>query len=223
MNAHRRLLVVEDHHPLRLALRVYFREHGFAVSAVSTAEEAIEAVHAEPPHVAVVDWNLPGKSGLWLVEQWRSAAWRTIVLSARSAVEDRVTALDRGAHDYVVKPFSNEELLARVRVQLRDRAHADALIELSGVSINLARQEGRRDGVVFSLTTKEVELLRFLVANPGRSLSREELLREVWGYRTTQTRALDNTMLRLRGKVEHEAGRPRHLLTVHGVGYRFEL
>ena len=209
---------------MRLSLKVLLRAKGYAVSAVASAEEALLDAQEEPPHLALVDWNLPGESGLWLLGRWQGVRWPTILLSARHDVADRVAALDAGAGDYLVKPFVNEELLARIRVQLRTGPAPSntSELDLSGVHVDLRREVATRDGSGIPLTTKEVELLRFFAANPSRPISREELLREVWGYRTLRSRALDNTMLRLRGKLERDPGQPRHLLTVHGVGYRFE-
>ena len=221
-----RILLVEDHFPLRLSLSAAFRAAGFEVAAVGSAEEAQQAAGQSPPEVVVLDWMLPGISGLELLRLWRSEGrdWPVILLTAKDSVEDRVTGLDAGAQDYVVKPFANDELLARIRVQLRSRpTSASAVLELDGARVDLARQVVTRDGGEQTLTTKEAALLAWLAARPGKPVEREELLREVWGYRGgVQTRSVDNTVQRLRAKVERDPARPRHILTVTGVGYRFE-
>lgn len=149
---------------------------------------------------------------------------RLLLLTAKDAVASRVEGLDAGANDYLVKPFANAELIARVRVQLRGRSSVSSgIVHLEACIVDLGKQVADANGDLRTLSTKEAELLAYLSARPGRSVSRQELLSEVWGYRgNPQTRTIDNTMLRLRSKVEHDPARPRHLLTVHGTGYRFE-
>ena len=221
-----RLLVVEDHFPLRLSLKAALVGAGFDVEAVGSAEEADQAATQQAPAVVVLDWNLPGMSGLDLLGQWRQAghSWPVILLTARDAIADRVSGLQSGANDYMVKPFANEELIARIHVQLRQQAPTTtSQINLSGIQVDLARRTVLRDGETLTLTTKEAELLAHLSQRPGTVVSREELLREVWGFRGHfRSRSADNTVLRLRAKIERDTARPVHVLTVHGVGYRFE-
>lgn len=227
-----RVLFVEDDFSLRLSLAASLRGAGHEVAAVASAEEAREAASRAAPEVAILDWNLPGESGVSLLRAWRAAGagFPVIVVTARDAVGDRVEGLDAGANDYIVKPFATEELLARVRVQLRARAAAaepEALRTValsSGARVDLARETVERGGRTARLTTQEALLLAYLAARPGRAVSRAELLKEVWGFRTgaVETRAVDNTVLRLRAKIEADPASPRHVLTVHGTGYRFE-
>jgi len=223
-----RLLVVEDHFPLRLSLKAALTAAGFQVEAVGSAEEAAQAAATEAPEVVILDWNLPGQSGLDLLKDWRARGcrWPVILLTARDAIVDRVDGLEGGANDYLVKPFANEELVARINVQLRTLEAASRPgggMDLSGIRIDLARRSVERDGESTHLTTKEAELLSYLSQRPSVIVERDELLREVWGYRASvQTRSADNTVLRLRAKIERDPSRPRHLHTVHGVGYRFE-
>ena len=170
----------------------------------------------------------PVSRGLELLRCWRRRGPRprVIMVTARDAVADRVVGLESGAQDYLVKPFATEELLARVHVQLRDvatpRGHSSTL-RLEGCQVDLARQIVRRGAEKQPLTAQETRTLALLASRAGKTVSRADLLREVWGYRSlVQTRAVDNTIFRLRAKVENDPATPRHLITVHGEGYRFE-
>ena len=220
-----RVLLVEDYFPLRLSLTAVLKDEGYETIAVGSAEEAAVAAAESPPDVVLLDWNLPGEQGVSLLRRWRAEGrdWAVIVMTARDGLQDRVTGLDAGAQDYVVKPVANAELLARIRVQLRSRPASALKLDLSGVVVDLARQVVVRDGQEAPLTTREAELLQYLAERPGQAVDRESLLRKVWGYRGgVRTRAVDNAMLRLRGKIERDPARARHLITVHGTGYRFE-
>lgn len=221
-----RILVVEDNFALRVGLSGSLRAAGYEVVAVGSAEEAREEVDRARPAVVLLDWMLPGEQGLSLLRAWRAAGLRTpvILLTARDAVLDRVEGLQTGASDYVVKPFATEELLARIAVQLRDRGPvAGARLRLCDREVDLARElviQGDRE---VGLTTQEARCLAYLAERPGRSVDREDLLRDVWGVRGNLiTRSVDNTVLRLRAKIEADPARPRHVITVQGVGYRFE-
>jgi len=217
-----RILLVEDHLPLRLSLSASLRQTGWAVTAVASAEEARQVLDAETHDVVVLDWNLPGQSGLDLLTAWRAEGRSTpvILLTARDTLNDRVRGLDSGAQDYLVKPFATAELIARIRVQLRDRRQH--VLVLSACRVDLSRQLVLQDGEELPLTTRESELLSYLAARPGQAVERDTLLRAVWGYAPgAVTRTIDNTVLRLRAKIEADPARPRHVITVHGVGYRF--
>lgn len=220
-----RLLLVEDTFALRVALSASLRGAGYTVAAVGSAEEARDEVSRALPSLVVLDWMLPGEQGVELVRSWRTAGLRfpVILLTARDAVKDRVEGLGAGANDYLVKPFATEELLARIEVQLRDRPAASGRLRLSDREVDLARELVHVRGEEVTLTTQEARTLAYLAERAGRSVDREDLLRDVWGYRgAVQTRSVDNTILRLRAKIEPDPARPRHVLTVQGVGYRFE-
>jgi DNA-binding response OmpR family regulator len=221
-----RILLVEDHLPLRLSLAASLRKAGFEVTAVASAEEADQVVTIEAPQLVVLDWMLPARAGIDLLADWRARGLEVpvILLTARDALNDRVRGLRTGAQDYLVKPFATEELLARIEVQLRDRGVGRRVLQLSDRVVDLGRHEVRRGvEVLDSLTTLEAELLGWLAERAGRAVSRDDLLREVWGYRSSAvTRTVDNTVLRLRAKIEADPARPRHVVTVHGHGYRFE-
>ncbi len=221
------VLVVEDDFQLRLALSTTLKTEGYEITAVASAEEAEQAV-SPWPDVAIVDWNLPGKSGLELLQQWRAEKkmFPVIFLSGRATVSERVTGLRAGASDYISKPFASEELLARVAVQLRDHTLTPpkGMLRFNAARVDLDREEVLlANGDSCPLTSQEASLLSYFAAHPRRVISRAELLREVWGFkRVVRTRAVDNTVLRLRGKIEPDPSCPRHVITVHGTGYRFE-
>ncbi|MDP2311483.1 MAG: response regulator transcription factor [Pseudomonadota bacterium] len=220
-----RILLVEDTFALRVAVSASLRAAGYDVTAVGSAEEAREEAERASPALVVLDWMLPGEQGIDLLRGWRAAGLRVpvILLTARDAVPDRVAGLGAGANDYVVKPFATEELLARVAVQLRDRAALGARLRLSDRDVDLAREVVHLGAEEISLTTQEARCLAYLAERAGRNVDREDLLRDVWGYRGgVVTRSVDNTVLRLRAKIEPDPARPRHVLTVQGVGYRFE-
>ncbi|MFZ5481094.1 MAG: response regulator transcription factor [Myxococcota bacterium] len=220
-----RVLLVEDTFALRVALAASLRNAGYDVVAVGSAEEAAEEAARALPAVVVLDWMLPGEQGIDLLGRWRAAGMRfpVILLTARDAVADRVKGLEAGANDYVVKPFATEELLARVAVQLRDRGAVTGRIRLADREVDLARERVVRGDTEVMLTTQEARCLAYLAERPGKNVGRDELLRDVWGYRGgVVTRSVDNTILRLRAKIEADPARPRHVLTVQGTGYRFE-
>lgn len=220
-----RILLVEDTFALRLAVAASLRSAGYDVAAVGSAEEAREDAERAPPALVLLDWMLPGEQGIDLLKSWRNAGKRfpVILLTARDAVPDRVSGLSSGANDYVVKPFATEELLARVAVQLRDRVAASGRLALSDREVDLAREVVIRGDEELTLTTQEARCLAYLAERAGRNVDREDLLRDVWGYRGgVVTRSVDNTILRLRAKIEPDPARPRHVITVQGTGYRFE-
>lgn len=220
-----RILLVEDTFALRIAVAAALRNAGYDVTAVGSAEEARDEAERAPPAVVVLDWMLPGEQGIDLLKAWRAAGQRfpVVLLTARDAVPDRVAGLGAGANDYVVKPFATEELLARVAVQLRDRATPSGRLRLSDREVDLAREVVIRGAEEVPLTTQEARCLGYLAERAGRNVDREDLLRDVWGYRGgVVTRSVDNTILRLRAKIEPDPARPRHVITVQGTGYRFE-
>ncbi len=225
---HSRVLLVEDDFSLRLSLAETLKTEGYAITAVASAEEAEQSVGATWPDVAILDWNLPGKSGLELLRQWRAEKkmFPVIFLSGRASVSERVEGLRAGASDYMSKPFAAEELMARVEVQLRDHTMTPprGMLSFAEAEIDLDREEVRRpDGQTRQLTSQEAQLMSYFATHPRRVIPRAELLREVWGFkRVVRTRAVDNTVLRLRAKIESDPSHPRHVITVHGTGYRFE-
>jgi two-component system response regulator ResD len=220
-----RVLVVDDEPIVRDVLARYLTRAGYDVSDAGDGRAALEAISVTPPDVILLDLMLPEVNGLDVLRTVRSTSdVPVIVLSARSDERDRIDGLRRGADDYVVKPYSPGEVVARVEAVLR-RAAAAAAPELrcGPVVIDPVAREVRRDDEVVHTTRKEFELLLLLVGHPGRAFSRRQLLERVWN--DSWAGATDTVTVhirRLRAKVEPDPSAPRHLVTVHGVGYRFD-
>ena len=224
-----RILVVEDDHAVQKALRRLFETEGFQIEIASDGQAAVEAFRKTPPAVIVLDLRLPLMSGRDVCREIKQHApsLPIIVLSAASDVSDKVLLLELGADDYVTKPFSPRELLARVRAALRRRSvkvpSADRVL-FDGVSVDFVKMEVTRDGESVVLTAQEFKTLKFLVQNADRVISRDELLNEVWGYHNyPTTRTVDNHILKLRQKLERDPANPTHFRTIHGMGYKFVL
>ena len=221
-----RILVVEDDHAVQKALRRLFEAEGYAVQVSPDGNSAVETFRTGPPSAVVLDLRLPGLSGREVCREFKqnSPAVPIIVLSATSDVSDKVLLLELGADDYVTKPFSPRELLARVRAALRRtvRPAATEKFSFADIFIDFTKMEVVRDGKPLALTAQEFKTLKFLVQNPERVITRDELLNEVWGYHNyPSTRTVDNHILKLRQKLEKDPANPVHFRTVHGVGYKF--
>ncbi|MCA8973207.1 MAG: response regulator transcription factor [Planctomycetes bacterium] len=222
-----RLLLVEDDATLRTALGDAFTGEGYSVATAADGHEARATMRDNRFDLVILDVMLPGPSGLELLRELRQrdADTPVMLLTARGEEGDKVLGLELGADDYVSKPFSLRELLARVKAMLRRRQPADAAgaqqFALGPVTIDLAAFTLVRDGVTHTLSPKEAGMLGLLWRQHGRAVSRAQFLREVWGGdRFVGDRTIDTHMLNLRQKVEADGRAPRHLLTVHGIGYR---
>ena len=220
------VLVVDDHVAIRRFLRAGLESEGYRLCEAGTGADAVAQAATRSPDLVLLDLGLPDLDGFEVVRRLRE--WSqvpVIVLSARGQESDKVKALDAGADDYVTKPFAMGELLARMRVALRHRAQVagggDAVLEAGDVRVDLARREVKRGGVDVKLTPIEFRLLATLSRHPGRVLTHEQLLREVWGpgY-TSQHHYLRVYMGQLRHNLEADPARPKLLLTEPGVGYR---
>ena len=229
-----RLLIVEDDPTLRGGLVDAFELEGFAVSAAIDGIAATQLALSESFDVVLLDVMLPGKGGLEVLRDLRAAGQKlpVLLLTARGDENDRVFGLELGADDYVTKPFSLRELVARVRALLRREARWAEKpspervkhFELGAVDVDLAAFEIRRGDETLPLTPKEALMLELLYASLDEVVPRERFLEEVWGGGETVTpRTVDTHMLNLRQKVELDPKSPRHLTTVHGVGYRLRL
>jgi two-component system KDP operon response regulator KdpE len=220
------VLVVEDEVAMRRFLSAALQSHGFRVVEASTLGSAQRLASEKHPDAILLDLNLPDGDGLSLVRDLRT--WSTapvIVLSARDREDDKVTALDAGADDYLTKPFGTSELLARIRVALRharaQRVPDDPVLSTGPIRIDQARHEVTVDGRAVHLTPIEYRLLVLLARHTGKVLTHRQLLHDIWGPRSThQTHYLRVHMAALRRKVERDPARPRWITTEPGVGYR---
>jgi len=236
-----RILIVEDEVHLARGLRFNFEAEGHQVAMVENGEDAVDLVVRQPDgfDVVVLDIMLPGKDGFWVVGEFRrqNIFVPVLMLTARSRPEDVLKGFEAGADDYLPKPFELSILLARLRSLLRrtqwmkaavtsDAAVAESakpdVISIGGKTVDFTRLELHTGAEVIHLTVMEAELLAFLVRNADRPVSRKQILDQVWGlHEDTDTRAIDNFVVRLRRYLEDDPSAPRHLLTVRGVGYRF--
>jgi len=234
LSAEARILVVEDEEPLRMALVDALRAEGFDVLEAADGDAGLALALAEGPDVVLLDLMLPKRDGFSVLRALRKDRVDALVLilSARGEEWDRVQGFEYGADDYVVKPFSIRELLLRVRAALRrgDRGVPGLEVDPGRVRVGVAlvdfaayTAERTDDGEQVGLSRKELDLLRYFLAREGEVLDRATLLNDVWGVDAhPSTRTVDMHVLKLRRKLEPEPEHPRHLLTVHGVGYRFD-
>ena len=225
------LLIVEDDAHIRLGLVDALRAEGYEVTECGDGSHALPLLRQVKPDLAILDIMLPGKSGYDLCREIRASKSRIpiLMLSAKGQEIDKVVGLELGADDYVTKPFSLRELLARVHALLR-RAEpgvatgdVPAEIAFGKVRVDCKALRGKRGKETFELTPRELRVLALLFRERGNAVSRETILNEVWGieyYGTTRT--LDQLVVKLRQKIEDTPGEPRHLLTVHSLGYRLE-
>lgn len=220
------VLVVEDEADLAFLLRRNLEQQGYRVTACGSLREARAALRAAHPDLLLLDVNLPDGSGFDLLRGLRQEQVFTpaLFLTARTDEADRLTGFAVGGDDYVCKPFSMAELMARVGAIVRRARQAGQPSSYSGPGFRIDFDRFRlvRGDQEHPLTYLEAEMLRFLTARPNQPVSRNELLNEVWGLdRFPTTRTVDTHVLNLRKKLERDSQRPRHLLTVHGVGYKF--
>ena len=221
-----RILVVEDDRAVQKALRRLFEAEGYGVQVAGDGNAAVEMFRSSAPSAVVLDLRLPGMVGRDVCSEIKqhSPTIPIIVLSAASDVSDKVLLLELGADDYVTKPFSPRELLARVRAALRRTTRPVVTDQFSfeDVQIDFTKMEVVVEGKITPLTAQEFKTLKFMVQNPERVITRDELLNEVWGYHNyPSTRTVDNHILKLRQKLEKDPANPVHFRTVHGVGYKF--
>lgn len=223
-----RLLLVEDDAALVLTLTDLLASKGFQVESSQDGQEALDRASEGGFDLIVLDVMLPHKDGFEVCRTLRRRAVRTpiIMLTARGQVEDRVSGLKLGADDYLAKPFDSSELLARIEALLRRASSQsdrhDSTFQFGPVTVDFRSTDVRRDGKPVEMSAREFELLGYFIRQQGTTVSREELLREVWGYDgTTLTRTVDAHIWMLRQKLEQDPQNPRHFLTVRGMGYKF--
>jgi DNA-binding response OmpR family regulator len=223
-----RILVVEDEAPMRMALEDILKADGYRVLTAADGQTGMHAAVDDRPDLVLLDVMLPKIDGMTICAELRRLAVDVpvLMLTARGQVSDRVAGLDTGADDYLVKPFSTDELLARVRALLRRgrrRSEPPPALELGRVVVDFDKQTAHRAGKDLHLTAREFAMLRLLAESRGKPVTRERFLDVVWGYTAMPTtRTVDTHMATLRAKIEPEPDNPRWLKTVHGVGYRLE-
>lgn len=222
-----RILVIEDDRAVQRALRRLLEGEGYSVDFAGDGSTGVAMFHTAAPSAIVLDLRLPGMSGRDVCRQIKKEAPATpvIVLSATTDVMDKVLLLELGADDYVTKPFSPRELLARLRAVMRRSVRGSEtkdVFSFDDVVVNSTRMEVTKGGSPVTLTAQEFRTLKFFLENAERVVSREELLKQVWGYQELiSTRTIDNHILKLRQKLETEPAKPVHFHTVHGIGYKF--
>lgn len=223
-----RLLIIEDEYAMRTALAGCLEAADYRVITADDGEQGLQKAVDEKPDLILLDIMMPKLDGYALCAELRRLGLATpvLMLTAKGQVEDRVTGLDAGADDYLIKPFSTDELLARVRALLRRvqrQTSAVPELQLGDIKLDFVRQQALRGKKELHLTIKEFAMLRLLADAAGEPVSRERFLDEVWGYATfPTTRTVDNHIANLRAKLEPDPENPRWIKTVHGVGYRLE-
>src|ERR1700729_2091303 len=232
------VLVVEDSRAMQRTLQRLLEADSLNVEIASDGISGLESFRKQLPSAVLLDLKLPGLSGKELCREFKTIAASVpiVVLSANSEVEDKVLLLELGADDYVTKPFSPKELLARVRRAMRRAEGAAAngtaaanapqakheLLTLGDARIDFTSMVVMRSGRTLAFTAQEFKLLKYFAQFPARVLTRQELLNEVWGYENyPTTRTVDNHILRIRQKLEPDPGNPRYFMTMHGAGYKF--
>jgi DNA-binding response OmpR family regulator len=223
------VLIVEDDPAILRGLNDNLRMQRYDVISASDGEDGYRLASERKPDLVILDVMLPSMSGLEICKKLRSDGFSApiLMLTARGEESDRVLGLDLGADDYVTKPFSIRELLARVRAHLRRVQAGESLpdeVRFDNVVVDFRRFEAHKNGSPLELTRKEFGVLRLLAAKAGEVVTRDDLLNDVWGYESfPTTRTVDQHIASLRAKLEEDASTPRRLITVHGVGYKLAL
>jgi DNA-binding response OmpR family regulator len=225
MDAKKTILVVEDEPQLALGLKDALEFEGFRVLTCGTGREGVSLAKAEKPHAVLLDLMLPDINGYQVCEELRRSdpVVPILMLTAKSQEADKIRGLDAGADDYVTKPFSVGELVARIRAIFRRTGPRSEVqsFSIGDATVNLSAHTLQRGAAVESLSFYEVELLRLLNERVGQPVSRDEILNKIWGLEATPSnRTIDNFIVKLRRKIERSPDRPEHILTVYGFGYK---
>lgn len=225
-----KILIIEDDPHILLGLEEVLRSESFEVAVCNRGDQALAAFNKHHPALIVLDVMLPGMSGYDICKELRAKKISTpiLMLTAKGQEIDKVVGLDLGADDYVTKPFGVRELLARIQALLRRtpgpvsaESAAEVSFKIGQASIDPKTFQLQRGKATEELTARELKLLQLFYANPGKVLSRDRLLNDVWGYNYYgTTRTLDQVIVQLRKKLGDNSGEPKHLVTVHGVGYK---
>ena len=222
----KKILLIEDDADLFTLLKYNLDKEGYALVGSQTGKGAVELCRREKPDLVILDIMLPDSDGLEICRSLRTypelAQVPIIFLTAKASETDRIVGLELGANDYIVKPFFVRELIARIKVHLRDRATAAKLLKIGPLELNSTTYEVRMAGRPVSLTATEFKLLEFLMTRPGTVFSRDQLLDGVWGHgRAVTARTVDVYILRLRQKLEDGPDTPSYIRSVRGFGYSF--
>ena len=228
MDIQTHILVVEDEQAIRTALTDFLEFHEFKVTQACDGLEAGQCVEKSRFDLILLDLMLPGVGGEQLCSQWRQGGLQTpiIMVTAKGQEKDRIQGLDLGADDYITKPFSLEEMLARIRAVLRRTDPARRVGEtfpFGDLHVDIASLKAERDGCSVDLSKREAAMIQYFAANPKRVISRDELYREVWNDDMSDlgTRTVDMHIAKLRGKIEPDVSNPRIIQTVRGAGYKY--
>jgi DNA-binding response OmpR family regulator len=227
-----RILIVEDEESIRAGLLDLLEIEGYETAAAADGEAALEKARQWKPHLVLLDLMLPKSSGFEVCRHLRKhhPDIFVIMLTAKNEEMSKIAGLEMGADDYITKPFSVSELLARVRTRLRRRGEAAGgggpdTVEFGDTKVDFRRYEALRDGRLLDLSAKEFQILRYLAARAGEVVAREDLLQAIWGYTPDNmptTRTVDNQILKLRQKLEKDAAHPVWIKSVRGAGYKFD-
>ncbi|MDF2676528.1 MAG: response regulator transcription factor [Bacillota bacterium] len=223
-----KILVVDDERPIAEIIKYNLQKEGFEVQTVYDGEDAIKMVHQMKPDLLILDVMLPRKNGFEILKEIRMEyVMPVIMLTAKEAEEDKILGLELGADDYITKPFSNKEVVARVKANLRrvklskvEEEMKSKIVSAGNLTIDLNTYEVSKNDEIIDLTNREFDLLKYLFQNAGRVFNREHLLKEVWSYDFGDLRTVDVTVRRLREKIETEED--KYIITKRGLGYYFK-
>ena len=224
----KKILIIEDEEDLAKGLKLNLEDEGYKVDWASEGSEGLHKAFEDTPDLIILDIMLPKKNGLEVCQELRQKNINIpiIMLTAKGEEIDKVIGLELGADDYMTKPFSIRELLARIKVQLRrektEERIASKSFRFGDMEVDFAHFKVRRNDKDLKLTSLEVEILRFMIDRRGEVVTRDDLLDKIWGYeKFPTTRTVDNHILKLRKKIEKDPSNPRYILSVYGGGYRF--
>lgn len=223
-----KILVVDDERPIAEIIKYNLHKEGYEVQTVYDGEDAIKLVHQIKPDLVILDVMLPRKNGFEILKEVRMEyVMPVIMLTAKEAEEDKILGLELGADDYITKPFSNKEVVARVKANLRrvklskvEEEMKSKIVNVGNLIIDLNTYEVSKNDEIIDLTNREFDLLKYLFQNSGRVFNREHLLKEVWGYDFGDLRTVDVTVRRLREKIETDED--KYIITKRGLGYYFK-
>lgn len=223
----KKILLIEDEEAISIGVSDALEASGYAVEVAADGKTGLEKGLHGDADLILLDLMLPFIDGFEIAKRLRDSGVATpiIMLTAKGSEEDKLRGLSIAADDYVTKPFSIKELLARINAVLRRVTHAPEVIKIDGLTVNFSNHELTRDGEIMKLTTKEADILRHLVENRERIVTRDELLKHVWGYENpenVETRTVDIYIVKLRGKIEDDPNRPKIITTVRAKGYKFD-